>query len=170
MKTYSKTLRQQMLKKMLGPDARPVPELSAESGIATSTLYTWRSRADKVGGMKALNAERRPDDWSLDEKIAALAEASALPEAGLGEFLRRRGLHEADLESWRQRVAEALGKPVSKRTRSKSVEAKQIQKLERELRRKDKALAETAALLILKKKAQAIWGDGDDGTKSGSEK
>jgi hypothetical protein len=34
--------------------------------------------------------------------------------------------------------------------------------LERELRRKDKALAETAALLTLRKKAQAIWGDGED--------
>ena len=57
-----------------------------------------------------------------------------------------------------------------KRTREKSDAAKRIRALEKELRRKDKALAETAALLVLKKKVQEIWGDEDDPTAGGNGK
>ena len=56
------------------------------------------------------------------------------------------------------------------RSMKKSPEARRIRELEKELRRKDKALAETAALLVLKKKANAIWGDEDDDTAPSSEK
>ena len=41
-------------------------------------------------------------------------------------------------------------------------ERQRVKELERELRRKEKALAETAALLVLRKKMEAIWGDGED--------
>ena len=78
----------------------------------------------------------------------------------MGGFLRRRGLHQVQLERWRGEVLKTLqGEP---RRSPKSSHKRRIRELERELRRKDKALAETAALLVLKKKAQAIWGDEDD--------
>jgi hypothetical protein len=90
-----------------------------------------------------------------------------LPEEELGEYLRRKGLHEAQLEQWRRRATEGATEALqSKRLRKKaSVEANRVRALERELRRKEKALAETAALLVLKKKAAAIWGDEDDSTE-----
>jgi transposase-like protein len=87
-----------------------------------------------------------------------------ISEVDLGALLRREGLHEAQLAEWREAVQEALEGTRAKKSRS-SAEAKRIRQLERELKRKDKALAETAALLVLKKKAQAIWGDGDDDTE-----
>jgi transposase len=85
-------------------------------------------------------------------------EASALSESDHGESLRRHGLHEAELAAWREIALAALsgGAP----TPSRTGEAKRVRELEKELRRKDKALAETAALLVLQKKVRAIWGIG----------
>jgi transposase len=60
-----------------------------------------------------------------------------------------------------------LRPPQSKHTRS--LEARRVRELEKELRRKDKALAEAAALLVLQKKVQAIWGDADDDTTKESD-
>ena len=77
--------------------------------------------------------------------------------------MRRKGLHEAQLEEWRQQVLTGLGNPPA-RSSKHSAAARRVKDLEKELRRKDKALAETAALLVLKKKVQAIWGDEDDDT------
>lgn len=86
-------------------------------------------------------------------------EASRLRDEELGAFLRREGVHEATLAEWKAAVLEALGP--QKKTSSDS---KRVRDLEKQLRRKDKALAETAALLVLQKKVQAIWGDEDDDT------
>lgn len=101
-------------------------------------------------------------------------EAANLPEGELGAFLRRHGLHEAQLEEWRRKVEEAslgaLEKPRRKGPKRRSPEAKRVQELERELNRKDKALAEVTALLALKKKLNALLGDGDEGTTPRSER
>ena len=102
---------------------------------------------------------KRPQDWSAEEKLAAVLEAASLTEEEFGAFLRSRGLHEAQLQQWRDQMLVGLEPKPAKR-----VETKRIRDLEKELRRKDKALAETAALLVLKKKAQEIWGDEDDDT------
>ena len=106
---------------------------------------------------------KRPQDWSAEEKLAVVIEASGISDEELGAFLRRKGLHEAQLDEWRQQVLVSLGKQPA-RSSKRSAEARRIKGLEKELHRKDKALAETAALLVLQKKVQAIWGDGDDTT------
>jgi transposase-like protein len=107
--------------------------------------------------------KKRPQDWTPGEKIAAVAEAAGLSDEELGAFLRRKGLHQAQLDAWRTAVVEALtSKP--QRPPKSSPEKRRVRELEKELRRKDKALAETAALLVLKKKAQSIWGDEDEST------
>ena len=78
-------------------------------------------------------------------------------EGELGEFLRREGLHRDHIEQWRKAAEGVLG-----RAGQPSPEARQVRELEKELRRKEKALAEAGALLVLKKKVRAIWGDEDD--------
>ena len=99
-------------------------------------------------------------------------EAFSVPDAELGEFLRGNGLHSAQLEEWRDLVAEAAkaalssGK-TSRRTHA-SKETKRIRELEHDLRRKEKALAEMTALLVLKKKLDLLWGDGGDDTRTGN--
>jgi transposase len=111
---------------------------------------------------------RRPGEWKPEEKLSLVVRAEGLTDDALGELLRREGVHEADLAEWRTAALVGLG------TRSKappvSGEARRVRELERELLRKDKALAETAALLVLKKKVQDYWGDEDDSTKKETDK
>ncbi len=113
---------------------------------------------------------KRPQDWTAEEKLSVVVEAAALKDEDLGAFLRRRGIHEAQLKEWRQMVLSGLEKRPVRSSKKLTAEARRIRELERELSRKEKALAEAAALLVLKKKAQAIWGDGDEDTarKNGS--
>jgi hypothetical protein len=111
--------------------------------------------------------QRRPEERSAEEKFRLVLESGALTDAELGEFLRRHGIHEADLAAWREAALGGLGVQPGASTRSS--DARRVRELEKELRRKDKALAETAALLVLQKKVRAIWGDEDDDTKPGND-
>ena len=168
---YSPAFRTLMIQKMTDPDGPSPISLAEDIGVSRSTLYRWVSEADTLEidapaeppsfaeSMKRLSNMKRPQDWSAEEKLAAVLEAASLSEEELGAFLRSRGLHDAQLQQWRDQMLIGLEPKAAKRS-----ETRRIQELEKELRRKDKALAETAALLILKKKAQAIWGDEDDDT------
>jgi transposase-like protein len=170
---YSKAFRALMIQKMTDPQRPAAQSLADEIGVSRASLYRWVSEADTLEiavnaeppsfteSMQRLTNMKRPQDWSAEEKLAAVLEAASLSEEEFGAFLRSRGLHEAQLQQWRDQMLVGLEPKAAKRA-----ETKRIQELERELRRKEKALAETAALLVLKKKAQAIWGDEDDDTTS----
>jgi len=166
-----------MVQKMAGPNGKSATSLSEDVGVSQATLSRWLKEAGTVPAVskrKKTKKQRtavtgkRPQDWSAEEKLQAVLEAAALDADELGEFLRRKGLHEAQLEEWREQVSkgalEELGSSSRRRSKKASAESKRIRELEKELRRKDKALAEAAALIVLKKKAQAIWGDEDDDT------
>ena len=103
--------------------------------------------------------ERRPQDWTAEEKLNAVLEYEKLEEEQRGKYLREKGLHSVHIERWKEELIEGLK---SSKSAKKDPRDKRIKELERELRRKDKALAETAALLVLKKKAQDIWGNGEE--------
>jgi transposase len=142
---------------MIGPARERPTDLASETGIPLATLSRWRLDATDrpVEAMMTDTSTR-----SAAEKLRLVLEASALTDRELGEFLRREGVHEAELTAWRRRATEALGAKQSPAARSQS---RQVRGLERELRRKEKALAELAALLVLQKKAQTLWEDVDDG-------
>lgn len=177
---YSEAFKLNMLKQMVGPNAKSAVQLAAETGVGHSTLSHWLEQANSVQPMPKKGdgsrspvhgskpeMSKRPEDWTAEEKLQAVLEASALSDEELGEFLRARGLHQVPLNDWRASVLESLGK--HPRAKKKSSESKRVKQLERELRRKDKALAEAAALLVLQKKVQAIWGDEDDDTEPKSD-
>jgi len=170
---YSPAFRTLMIQKMTDPDRPSAVSISDDIGVSISTLYRWVSEADSLGlianaeppsfteSMQRFATMKRPQDWSAEEKLAAVLEAASLSEEEFGAFLRSRGLHDAQLQQWRDQMLIGLEPKPAKRA-----ETKRIKDLEKELRRKDRALAETAALLVLKKKAQEIWGDEDDDTDS----
>jgi transposase-like protein len=174
---YTDTIKARMVRRMVGPRATTATALAMETGIAQSTLSRWLRRAStltvqmkedpKVSAGEAGPRPRRPQDWTAAEKLRAVSETSGLQGEELGEYLRRHGLHAETLEQWRVDAIAALERPTSRRR--SSAESKRIKELERELRKKEKALAETAALLVLRKKANALWGDGDDDTDDKSE-
>ena len=108
--------------------------------------------------------EKRPQDWTVQERFAALLETATLDESALGEWCRRReGLPTHHLEQWKPAAMAGMGR--SKQS-PEQVQSRRLQeenrRLKKELRRKEKALAETSALLVLKKKAEEIWGDDED--------
>ena len=171
---YREAFKSKMVQRMTGPRARTATALAPEVGIPQPTLSRWlRAAQAKVVLMsKELpqvtepspepppKAPRRPGDWSADERLRVVVDSSKLTDDELGAFLRREGLHEATLRQWRAAALEGLGP--QRATRS---EQRRVQELEKQLRRKDKALAEAAALLVLQKKVQALWGDEDDDTE-----
>lgn len=172
---YSEAFKEKMVEKMAGVNGRSANSLSEEVGVHQSTLSRWLDQAGTLKNMRKKRTTRkrgngrpakRPQDWAAQEKLEVVLEAASLSEEDLGEFLRRKGLHQAQLDEWHELMTKgALEELGSRRRRRKSSpEAKRIRELEKELRRKDKALAETAALLVLKKKVDAIWGDVDDDT------
>ena len=172
---YSEAFKEKMVEKMAGVNGRSANSLSEEVGVHQSTLSRWLDQAGTLRNMSKKGTTRkrgngrppkRPQDWAAQDKLEVVLEAVSLAEDDLGAFLRRKGLHQAQLDEWRTQLTEAALEVFSKRRRSRkaSPEAKRIRELEKELRRKDKALAETAALLVLKKKVDAIWGDVDDDT------
>lgn len=172
---YSETFRKKLVERMLMPNPRPMTALARETGVAEATLYRWRDGATLRGvstdrpDRKDSSSAKPPHEWTAEEKLAVVLEAAGIPEAELGAFLRRKGVHEALLTEWRQQVTDGAVAALRGTNRSErkaaGADARRVRELERELRRKDKALAEAAALLVLKKKAQAIWGDEDDDTK-----
>jgi transposase-like protein len=161
---YSDAFKEKMVRKMLPPESVSARALAAETGVGQSTLWRWLHEA------RSLDVMAKPTkNWTATEKLDAVTKASALSDNDLGEFLRREGLHAAQLKEWRA-AAEAGLSDVS--TSKRSPEAKRIKELEWELRRKEKALAEAAAILVLQKKARALGllGDVDDDTTERNER
>lgn len=112
---------------------------------------------------------KNPDQWTPENQLAVIIETAALNEAELAEYCRKKGLFAEQIQHWKAAfisgVAARSASP-SEQRRALTVDQKKdkqtIRKLERELKRKDKALAETAALLVLTKKAREIWGEPED--------
>ncbi len=160
-----------MVGRMSGHGARSASALADEVGVSQVTLSRWKREASSVGAMKGKRGSssskavtgQRPKDRAAQNKLRLLTEASALSGEELGAFLRREGIHEADLERWRESSLDGLSGDVVAKSQADRAN-KKIVKLEKELRRKEKALAEAAALLVLQKKVQALWADEDDDT------
>ena len=142
--------------------SRTVLAVAREIGVSDSLLYSWTKRYATSPGMK--KEERRPQDWSAAEKFKAVMAFDRLTESAQGEFLRREGLHSDHIEAWKKSMEAGLepgaGTPVS---RAEMSELRADNKeLKRDLHRKNGALAETTALLVLKKKADLLWGTGEN--------
>jgi hypothetical protein len=159
-----------MVGRMLGERRLSASALSKEVGIGQPTLSRWLREACRFDLVTNTDdetpPERRPEDWSAREKLKAVIEADGLAEAELGVWLRRKGLKEEHLRQWRELAMSGFSERPS---RANNEERKRVEKLEKELKRKDKALAETAALLVLQGKMQALWAEEDDATRQSND-
>lgn len=142
--------------------SRTVEEVARVLGVSSWSLYQWSKRYGKAEGMKN---HRRPAERSAQDKLKAVIEFEGLGGDKQGEYLRREGLHSDHIEGWKKRMEAGLegsgGLTAASRT-ERAQDKQKIKELEKELQRKDRALAETAALLVLKKKADLIWGSGEE--------
>ncbi len=157
MAEYSPAFKSRMLRRLVGPSAVSANALAKEVGVNQPLLSRWLRESHTIEGMRPGKKRK----WTGAEKLRVVIAARGLSESELGVLLRREGVHTAELAAWQTTAEAALHEGSA---RGPSREAQRIQELERELRRKDAALAETAALLVLKKKVRAIWGDADEPT------
>ncbi len=161
---YSPERKAAVLKRMLPPNNMAIRQLSEAEGISEATLHNWRAEARDKGQLLP-DADAGPEGWSSRDKFAAVLETAALNEADLAEYCRKRGLYPAQISTWRVACEQANDWDRASTARlgqATKAEKKRVKDLERELARKDRALAETAALLVLRKKAAAIWGGDED--------
>jgi transposase len=149
---------------MMPPGNRTVPELAEETGISSVTLYAWRKQSRAAGAVVPGDG-KSPEGWSSEEKFRVVVESAALNETELGEYCRRKGLYIEQVRAWRA-ACEQANATAQERHRTERAQAKdtrtRIRELEREGKRDKAALAEAAALLLLGKKAAAIWGKDED--------
>lgn len=160
---YPKERTEAVLKKLLPPNNKTIKELAKEEGISEGTLYNWR-KAGRAAGRLMPDGDSSPAGWTSADKFAAVVETAAMNEAVLSGYCRERGLYPEQVKAWRETCEQANDWERSQTKRLKDArkaDEKRVKELERELRHKEKALAETAVLLVLRKKAQAIWGDGE---------
>lgn len=162
--SYSAERKEAVIKKMLPPHNKSISQLSKEEGISEQTLYTWRREARKQAHFLPASGSS-PESWTSKDRFAAVVETAAMNEVEIAAYCRRRGLYPEHLQSWREACEQATELSNERQNADKKsarADKKRIKELERELARKEKALAETAALLTLRKKAQAIWGDEEE--------
>jgi len=161
---YSDERRKAVMAKLAPPHNRTVKEVAEEEGISAPTIYNWRKEARERGELLP-GGSSGPEGWTARDKFAAVLETASMNEAERSAYCRKRGIYVENLTAWRRACekandwAEERNKQLADADRQKK---RRIRELERELHRKEKALAETAALLTLSKKARAIWGDDED--------
>ncbi len=136
---------------MLPPESAPPEVVSREIGIGVDTLERWRS--------ESLSKPLQKREWTAAARLEAVITTAAMDEATRGAWCRENGVYPQQLQQWRSSAMQALAAPEEVRASPSQTreDRKRIKELEREVRRKDKALAETAALLVLSKKCEAIF-------------
>ena len=159
---YSRAVMVGVLKKVLPPEARSIVEVSRETGINDQTIRNWVKKSES-GILPDSLQESSPRFMSPKEKYQLVLEAAGVDNEQLGGFLRERGLHSEHLTIWDQELREMIDKKNDKKDQELKALKKKNQELEKELQRKDKALAEAAALLLLKKKLDDLMKDQKDG-------
>lgn len=163
-KRYSEEMKESILRRMMPPNNESVSQISKEVGITEPTLYKWRKEARLAGNLTPGDGQVS-ENWSSENKFLIVMETYAMNQTELAEYCRKKGLYKEQIEAWRDSCLNANGHE-SGQTKQLNQELKEKKKraktLEKDLRKKEKALAEAAALLLLRKKAQAIWGDQED--------
>ena len=149
---FKETFKREMVKKLLLPGGKGVTELSKEIGVTNQTLYNWRDRYN-IG--QSFSTAEGPTQWRTPQKVKAIVDYAALSDEDKGEWLRKNGLKSEHLKVWLEEFI-AMSSTVKYKEEIRELKNKN-KVLEKELLRKDKALAEVSALLILKKKVENIF-------------
>jgi len=139
---------------LLPPESSAVEEVSREVGVSVTTLERWRAEALADG---SVSGNQR---WTPVARLQAVIATATLDEATRSAWCREQGIYPAELEAWKQDAIAGLGEPRAASAAEARQDRRRVKELERELHRKDKALAETAALLVLAKKTLGGLPDG----------
>jgi len=156
---YSSERKEAVLKKLLPPYNMTVAEVARQEGITAKTLYNWRYNAKKQG-LPVPGKTTTSEQWSAETKLAVIVETATMSESELGEYCRAKGLFVEQIKRWKKECLEGFktSKEQEKLAlKQAKTDQRKIKDLEKDLRRKNAALAETTALLVLRKKLNALW-------------
>ena len=156
MARYGQAFKNKAVARLLPPESAALGVVSREVGVGAGTLERWRDDAQ--------SRPARGRAWTAGARLEAVITTAAMNEAGKNAWCREHGVYPVDLDKWRASCTTALADPEDARASPQATRAsaKRIKELERDLLRKDRALAETAALLVLSKKVGAIFNRGED--------
>lgn len=149
-KRYSVAFKQKMVTKLIGKHAMSANRLSQETGVSHAALTTWRRAAE--GNVPTVSTDKRPRRaWSWSRKVEILSATTDLEGEQLALYLQKEEVTLEELDDWRAALQDGNAPSLAA--------TKRIKQLERELARKEKALAEAAVLLILKKKLEDYYSE-----------
>ena len=156
---YSQELKDSILRKILPPNSESITKIAKEEGIPEQTIRNWQKQA-RADGIAVPGKDSSSEKWSTQDKFLIVVETAGMNETDLAEYARKKGLYADQIKAWRDACMNANGgvaREAARLNKELKNSEKERKKLEKELQRKEKALAEAAALLVLSKKANAIW-------------
>ncbi len=156
MARYSNEFKERAVARLLPPESADTSRLSQEIGVSATTLERWLA--------DALSRPARERAWTATARLEAVIATAAMDEAQRNAWCREKGVSPSDLQQWRESAMAALAQPEEARATPQETkqDRRRIKELEKDLRRKEKALAQTTALLVLSKKLEAIFPPGGD--------
>ena len=156
MARYGQGFKDRAVARLLPPQSASVDEVAREVGVGAQTLQRWLG--------DALSRPARERAWTAPARLEAVIATASMDEAARGAWCREHGVYPQQLAQWRDSATQALAGPEEARASPQQTrqDRRRIKELEREVHRKDRALAETAALLVLSKKVAAIFNKGED--------
>lgn len=158
-KPFSVAFKQKMIQRLTGKDAVSASQLARQTGVRQQNLSRWLQEARSLPLIMADTPKPAVRDWSVEQKARVIADGCKLTGEELSAYLEHEGVKFADYEQWRMALDEGGG--------ASAASSKRIRQLERELARKEKALAEAATLLVLKKKVETLYWEGEDDDTTG---
>ena len=156
MARYGKEFKDRAVARLLPPESAAITAVSQEIGVSVATLERWRA--------DALSLPARERAWTAAARLQAVIATAAMDEAQRSAWCREQGVYPTELQQWKENATAALSEiPEERASPQETRDArKRVKELERDLRRKEKALAETTALLVLSKQLQAIFQRGEE--------
>ena len=161
---YTRRVKEAAIRMMLPPENATLRQISETLGISEATLKKWRQELRANGHAAPANNEPA-DQWSSRDKFLIVMETINLGEAELSEYCREKGLFPEQVKQWQENCLQAnsnIPGQIAELMQQDKALQKELRLTKKELQRKEAALAETAALLVLRKKAEAIWGTSDE--------
>ena len=161
---YTRRVKEAAIRMMLPPESKPLTKISETLGIPLGTLKKWQQEL-RASGHAAPANDDPADQWSSKDKFLIVIETINLNEAELSEYCRQKGLYPEQVRQWQEICIRANGEipgQIAEMMQQDKAMQRELRQIKKELQRKESALAETAALLVLRKKAEAIWGTPDE--------
>lgn len=161
---YTRRVKEAAIRMIMPPENKPLTRIGETLGIPLGTLKKWQQEL-RASGHAAPANDDRADQWSSKDKFLIVVETVNLNEAELSEYCRQKGLYPEQVKQWQEVCIRANGEipgQIAEMMQQDKAMQRELRQVKKELQRKESALAETAALLVLRKKAEAIWGTPDE--------